>query len=223
MHRKFKSPHKEYREPNFKTTKHPHSPSPKRKNYQDVAKTKVDDTDKLRCTYIHPDTFTEIKLLFGKSTTKRCRNKLGLYPQYCKLHTMMIENLYIEKSNIPLGGNGLFTGPYGFKKGDIIGKYSQPQNEVSLGTVYKRCKDDKCWSYIFCDSGHTDKTRCWDGLDIRSTLMRNINDAHKSGFRNNAYFEMIDGEAYIVASRNIKPKKEIFVSYGINYWKNQGK
>lgn len=208
MPKKFQSRDRNYVEGSFKTTSRPKTPSPKKSNYQDVAVTK--DDGKSRCTYVHP------------STGKRCLNKLGLYPQFCKLHTMMVHNVYIAPSHIEHGGNGLYAGPYGFKKGDIIGRYSYPWNEVSMGTLEKRCKDDNCWSYVFCDDERADgMSKCWDGLDIRSTLMRNINDAHNSQYRNNSYFDVIKGEVHVIASRKIKPMTEILVSYGKSYWTNK--
>lgn len=200
----FKSPEKKFVEGKFKRSPKPKIPSPENKNFNKLAKTKPDNHS--RCTYIDP------------STEKRCALKLGLYPQYCELHTMLIENLYISKSNIKAAGNGLYAGPYGFKTGEVIGVYSYPWNKVSLGKLEKRCKDDNCWSYIFCDEGQSSKTKCWDGLDIRSTIIRNINDAHNSKFRNNAYFDIKKGKVYAIASRTIKPHREIFIDYGENYW-----
>jgi hypothetical protein len=131
---------------------------------------------------------------------------------------MLINNVYIAKSQIEAAGNGLFAGPYGFKRGDVIGKYSYPWNKVKLKTLESRCRKDKCWSYVFCDEGEDGQTQCWDGLDIRSTLMRNINDAHNSKFKNNSYFDVIDGEVYVIASRNIKPSRELYCSYGKLFW-----
>ncbi len=209
MPRRFKSPDKNYVIGEFATSKRPKTPSPKRRDYAKRAQTKADT--KSRCTYIHPQ------------TGKRCKNQLGIYPEYCELHTMMIHNVYVAPSQIAQAGNGLYAGPYGFKKGDIIGEYSFPWNEVSLGNLSKRCTNDNCWSYVFCDEGDDDNTKCWDGLDIRSTLMRNINDAHNSKFKNNAYFDVIKGNVYVIASRNIKPQKELMVSYGRSYWDNKGK
>jgi hypothetical protein len=208
MSKTFKSPDKNYAIGNFRTTRRPRTPSPKRRNYQNVALTK--DDKKSRCTYIHPQ------------TGKRCHNKLGLYPEYCEMHTMLIHNVFIAKSSIEMAGNGLFAGPYGFKKGDKVGKYSHAWNEVKLGTLHKRCSDDNCWSYVFCNEGEGDDTKCWDGLDIRSTLMRNINDAYKSGHRNNCYFDVLKGQVYVIASRNIKPYSELYVSYNSQYWQNRG-
>lgn len=198
--KKFKNPDKDFNEGNFKTVKHPKSISPKRSDYYQKAKKKADN--KTRCTYIH------------SSTGKRCKNLIGLYPRFCELHTMMVENIYIAPSNIKGAGNGLYVGPYGFNKGDIIGEYSKPWNRVSTEKLDKRCDNQKCLAYVFCD----EHSQCWDGLDIRSTIIRNINDAHGSEHHNNAYFDIIDGHVYAIASRKIKPHKEIFVNYGDRYW-----
>lgn len=199
MSRSFKNKEPNYVKGNFKMVKQKQI-SPKRKDYESRVRIKPDKTSK--CGYIN-------------SNNSRCNLKLGLYPEYCYLHTMLIDNLYIAKSNIKNGGNGLFVGPYGFKKGDIIGKYSYPYNEVSLETLERRCKKEKCWDYVLCD---LEKKKCWDSMDLRSTILRNINDAHNSKFRNNSYFEMRGKDVYAKASRNIKPFSEIFISYGSKYW-----
>lgn len=196
----FKNPDPNFVEGNFKTLKHPKSISPKRSDYFQRAKKRPDNHS--RCTYIH------------NVSGKRCRNLLGLYPRFCELHTMMVENVYIAPSNIKGAGNGLFAGPYGFKKGDIIGEYSKPWNRVSDKTLGKRCDNSKCLAYVFCDAHEM----CWDGLDIRSTVIRNINDANGSKFRNNAYFDIIDGHVYAIASRNIKSNFEILITYGSLFW-----
>lgn len=208
MPRTFKSPIANYRIPHFKTSRRPKSPTPKRHNYSEKAVTQ--DDGKSRCTYIHTGP--------ASHSGKRCKNKLGLYPEFCELHTILIYNLYIAESNIPNSGNGLFAGPYGFKKGDSIGKYNYPWNSVKLSTLEKRCTTERCWDYIFCEDSSSKDTMCWDGLDIRSTLMRNINDGKQA---NNSYFKMISGDVHVIASRTIKPNREILVSYGSDYWKNR--
>jgi hypothetical protein len=200
----FKSPVDIFRKPNFRTANRPRSPSPKRSDYREVAKTK--DTKTSRCTYIHP------------ATNRRCRYKLGLYPEYCEMHTILINNVFIDKSNIPFAGNGLFAGPYGFKKGDVIGKYSYKWNKVPEDVFEKRCKSEKCRDYLLCEHGSDPKRSCWDGYDIRSTLMRNANDAHGSIYRNSAFFEQRGPDVFVVASRNIRPGKEIFLYYGKHYF-----
>jgi hypothetical protein len=217
--RKFKSPNKKYRSPNFKTTKRPFSPSPKKSNYEKVAQTKPSHE---RCIYIDP------------VSNRRCKLHIGIYPKYCHIHTTLIENLYVAPSSIPNGGNGLFAGPLGFKKNDIIGEYSQEWMEVKSGRLDKRNGKDKSGeykdvnhSYVFCDEqkkGQKEKdVQCWDGLDKNSTIVRNANDAHGSKHRNNAYFDTRKGKdgkthVYMIAGRNIKGLKEIFCDYGPHYF-----
>jgi hypothetical protein len=212
--RKFKSPEKNYRSPNFKTAKRPKSPSPKRRDYEKIAQTKPSTE---RCTYIDPE------------TNKRCKLHLGIYPKYCHIHTTLIENLYVAPSSIPHGGNGLFAGPYGFKKNDIIGEYSQEWMEVKSGRLDVRNGKGKDvnYSYVFCDEqkkGQKEKdVQCWDGLDKNSTIVRNANDAHGSKHKNNAYFDTRKGKdgkthVYMIASRTIKPLKEIYCDYGPWYF-----
>ena len=214
--RMFKNPDKKYRSPNFKTTRRPFSPSPKRKDYEKIALTKASQDKHARCTFILPE------------TNQRCKLSLGIYPQYCHLHTMLIENLVISKSKIKNGGNGLFAGPHGFKKGMIIGEYSKPWMEVSAGRLDTRNgKKDTNYSYVYCDEQHRGQkekdVKCWDGLDARSTIVRNSNDAHGSKFKNNAYFDNRKDSkgnvhVYMIASRNIGAFQECYCDYGQSYW-----
>lgn len=199
MPRSFKSPEKLYRSP--KSVKRPKSPNARTKNYRKTAKSESDFFS--RCTFVN------------KNTGERCNNNLGIYPEFCHLHTLKVYNLTIGPSQIPKAGNGLFAGEHGFKKGDIIARYGYPWNKVSEKTLDKRCKNigNKCYEYIFCEN-----STCWDGYDIRSTIARNSNSAWKTKFKHNAYFEMIKGSPYIIASRNIAAGSEIFTHYGDSYF-----
>lgn len=212
--RKYKSPIKKYRSSNFKTARRPRSPSPKRSDYEKKAQTKPGTE---RCIYIDPE------------TKKRCKLQIGIYPKYCHMHTTLIENLYIAPSNIANAGNGLFAGPFGFKKNDIIGEYSQPWMEVKSGRLDNRNGKGKDvnYSYVFCDEqkkGQKEKdVQCWDGLDKNSTIVRNANDAHGSKYKNNAYFDTRKGKdgkshVYMIASKKIGPLQEVLCEYGPNYF-----
>ena len=211
MVRVFNSPEKKYRQ--FKSTKRPFSPSPKRSNYEKVALTKPNDD---HCTYI-------------LETGKRCKLPLNMYPRFCHFHTLQIQNLYIAKSNIVNGGNGLFTGLYGFKKGMIIGEYTEDWMYVKEGRARTRNgkNTNSNHSYLLCAEQEKNQKEkdipCWDGLSIRSTITRNANDAHGSQFRNNAYFKQTKDRKgkihiYMVASRNIAGFKEILCDYGPSYF-----
>lgn len=185
-------------------------PSPKDKNYYDSVLTQSDNIT--MCHY------------------NNCHKKLGLYPKYCFYHTLKENNLYIAISSIPDIGMGLFAGPNGFKKGDVIGKYSSDDNNncITYGELientkifnnhdlYERTK------YILCDLPKKNQKQsdvlCWDGLDIRSTILRFINDSHKTSFKNNTHFIIKNDQAYVIASDDIKPFHELFISYGNKYW-----
>lgn len=211
----FRSPDIRYRK--YRSVKKPFTPSPKRKDFEKVALTKSDHHS--RCTFIIPE------------TNKRCKSLLGIYPRFCQTHTMLIYNLYIAKSGIKKAGNGLYAGIYGFKKGMIIGEYSEDKIKVNGEAFRKRNGKDRHGEYkdvndvyLLCaDTKKGEKEICWDSLDIRSTIVRNANDAHNSKFRNNAYFDQRKDRKgkihiYMVTSRNIAPGKEILCDYGDGYF-----
>lgn len=212
----FKSPKKELRVGNFKTSSsgNKKSPSPKRSDYESRALLTPDNS---KCTFIDP------------SSNKRCKLYLGLYPKYCHLHTILIENLYIDKSNIKNAGNGLFVGPLGFKKDEIIGEYSYPYMEVKSGRLDNRNGKGNHvnYSYVLCLNKEKNQLEedvmCYDGLDKNSTIIRNANDAHNSKFRNNCYFyqkKIKNGKdkVLVICKRNISAFSEIFIDYGENYF-----
>ena len=210
---RFKSPNKNYVKGNFKSAKRPKSPNPIKPDFEQKALKKSNHSTK--CGYIHPE------------TNRRCKIKLGIYPRYCHLHTLLIENLCVSKSAIKNGGNGLFAGAFSFKKGDIIGEYSKDWTKGSSKRMYSRNGKDADGedkpvnsSYIYCDN---DDRYCWDSLDLRTTIVRFANDAHGSKFKNNAYFEEKKDKngknhVYVYASQKIQPYQEIFLDYGDDYF-----
>jgi hypothetical protein len=180
--------------------------SPKIKNFEKYALVRPEKNDKRICRYI--DT----------KTNKRCQMKLGNYPKFCQLHSLSIDNLYVDTSNIDGAGYGLFAGPFGFKQGDRIGEYSLDEIRVKPNAIDRRSHNPD-YSYVFCDHENID---CWDALDYRTTIVRYANDARNSQFKNNSYFDekKRNGKTrvYLVASKRIEPLEEIFVSYGEEYW-----
>lgn len=180
-------------------------PSPRDKNYYDVVLTQN-----------------------NKTTCKRCNKILNLYPKLCFIHTLKMNNLYISKSEIPNVGMGLFAGPLGFKKGDIIGKYSSNNNHITYGELLENNKNcptnmlNERTKYILCnlkkDNENQNDVICWDGLDIRSTILRFINDVYKTDFKVNTYFTIKTNQAYVIASKDIPPFHELYISYGTKYW-----
>jgi hypothetical protein len=158
----------------------------------------------------------------NKCIYNNCKNNIGIYPELCFIHTLLLNNVFISKSNIKNAGNGLFAGPKGFKKGNIIGKYSTNKNITTQGDIVKKCPSDdrKCWEYVLCRTNDIkDNSICWDdNNNIKSTYTRYINDAFNSKYKNNSEFYIANDSVYVIATINIKPYEEIFISYGNNYW-----
>ena len=219
IYKEFKSPKKEFRQ--FNKAERVISPPPKMHDFEKIAIISPNEIQQKTfiCTYIDPKTNT------------RCPRSLGIYPEFCEKHTKLIQNVYVKTSSVPNSGKGLFAGKYGFKINDIIGEYSLPFIKISFGDVEHRSINPNT-SYLYCENpkrGQDDATmECWDALDYRSSVMRYANDAHGSKYRNNAEFDMFKrkrdktGKAevriFLVATRNIKPFHEIFLSYGGNYF-----
>ena len=124
--------------------------------------------------------------------------------------------LSIKKSQIPSSGDGLWT-EKDFKRGEVIVKYDG--EEITWKECEKRNLAQEGFGgyYLFIS-----KKRCIDAQYTTWAQGRYANDAaglHRiKGLRNNARYEIIKGEAFIKASRNIKAGEEIFVSYGKGYW-----
>lgn len=122
------------------------------------------------------------------------------------------KGLYTKKSNLPGAGKGLFTKNF-IAKGVVIIEY--------LGKI-------SSWK----DADHRDGTNVYiyylskhhviDAFAYKKALARYANDANgfskKKDLKNNARYENEGLKAYIIASKDISPGEEIFVSYGKEYW-----
>ncbi|OYU97327.1 MAG: SET domain-containing protein-lysine N-methyltransferase [Bacteroidetes bacterium B1(2017)] len=125
-------------------------------------------------------------------------------------------DLEIKKSGIPNAGKGLFAKAL-FKRGDRVIEYTG--EEITWAQCKKRNEElDGVGAYYF----YVSNRKCIDAQHRPDSLARYANDASGivriPGIRNNARFEVIKGKPYIIASRNIKPGDEVFVSYGKEYW-----
>ncbi len=127
-----------------------------------------------------------------------------------------LKMLKVKESQIPSSGMGLWA-EKDFKRGDIIVKYDG--DRITWKECEKRNEEQEGFGgyYLFIS-----KRRCIDAQYTLWAKGRYANDAagltRVEGLRNNARYEIIKGEAYIKASRNIKAGEEIFVSYGKSYW-----
>lgn len=124
--------------------------------------------------------------------------------------------LVVKKSKLPKAGKGLYT-LKNIKRGEIVCEYEGEK------LTWKEClrrnnEMEGKGAYFF----HITDKNCVDAQYTLWAVGRYANDAagpgRVTGLRNNAKYEVIKGKPYIVATRNIKEKEEILVSYGKDYW-----
>lgn len=124
--------------------------------------------------------------------------------------------LSIRKSQLPSAGMGLWA-ERNFKRGDIIVIYDG--EKISWKECERRNQAQEGYGsyYLFIS-----KRICIDAQYTIWAKGRYANDAaglcRIAGLRNNSNYEIIKGNVFIKASRNIKAGEEIFVSYGRSYW-----
>lgn len=124
--------------------------------------------------------------------------------------------LSVKKSQIPAAGMGLWA-EKDFKRGDVIVSYDGER--ITLKECERRNTELEGMGnyYLFIS-----KTKCIDAQHTTSAKGRYANDAKGlmriEGLRNNARYEARKGQAFIIASRNIRAGEEILVSYGRSYW-----
>jgi uncharacterized protein len=124
--------------------------------------------------------------------------------------------LTIKKSQIPSAGKGLWA-EKDFKRGEVIVKYDG--EKITWKECDRRNKAQEGYGGYYL---YITKRNCIDAQYTTWAHGRYANDAagvsRIEGLRNNARYEIRKGEAFIIASRNIKAAEEIFVSYGKSYW-----
>ena len=117
-------------------------------------------------------------------------------------------DLEIKVSRIVNAGNGVFTKVF-IPKFTIIGKY---EGQIKLNGGKKYNSD-----YTLIVS----KKLSIDASKFPRVYMAMLNDAHSSDFHNNCVFKKIGNSIYIMSSENIEVQSELFVSYGLDYWKSR--
>lgn len=124
--------------------------------------------------------------------------------------------LYVQTSQIPNSGNGLFTS-IDIEKDEIVSKFIG--EVISDEEAQKRADDNDDQYFMSLPSGEM--------LDCKRTkcFAKYANDAEgiPSKFKNNTFIAMDDDDdVVLVAKRDIKAGEEIFTGYGKEYWKKHG-
>ena len=134
---------------------------------------------------------------------------------YFKIEAKEEDYLYINQSQIPNSGKGLFTAIPIFKD-EIISVF---KGKILTELQIKKRIESKSDQYFM---------NMIDGtiLDCKNTncFAKYANDAKamkESVFKNNSIITLNEnGVVCLVATKNIKSSDEIFCSYGKKYWKN---
>jgi len=158
----------------------------------------------------------------------RCKLTTCVIGPKCWIHTLGEDKLKVKKSHIKEAGKGLYAQKgrskkvdksIVFKKGSIIAEYTGKiltTNQVNRMPVKQR-------AYILQHKNN----RFIDAVKTNSGPARYANDCRASNKAkgeckgNNAKFTKSQHKMNIKATKNIKNKDEIFVSYGSDYWKKK--
>jgi SET domain-containing protein len=126
---------------------------------------------------------------------------------------LLEKQLYVKKSRLPGAGMGLYTRKP-IPKGTRIVEYKGKK------TAWKDVKDeDGRNGYIF----YINRNHVIDARPFKSALARYANDARGmvrvKGLLNNSDYVVDELKTFIESTRDIPAGAEIFVDYGMDYWK----
>lgn len=126
---------------------------------------------------------------------------------------LLEKQLVVKTSTIPNSGKGLFTKVF-IPKGTKIVEY---KGKIS---IWKDVKHDEGRNgYIF----YVNRNHVINALPTPKALARYANDARGigriKGILNNCEYTTEGKKAYIESKKDIPAKSEIFVDYGVDYWK----
>lgn len=126
--------------------------------------------------------------------------------------SLLEDSLAVKRSALPGAGKGLFTMVFIPKNTRIV------EYKGKLTTWKDAKKTNGNNAYLF----YVNRNHVIDARPYKKSKARYANDARGlkkiKGLANNAEYVEQDGKVYIKAKKNIGAGKEIFVSYGKEYW-----
>jgi hypothetical protein len=147
---------------------------------------------------------------------KQCGQRTQ-HGEYCWIHLSQLHGARIKSSLVPNAGKGLFANR-NFKKGEVIGNYTGDIVRIDKLSSDKNLPRS---AYIL----ELTETLGIDAARTNTSEGRMVNDARRSGFKNNVKFSanQRNKTAKLIALRTIKKGEEFLISYGRNYWPQQNK
>jgi hypothetical protein len=170
----------------------------------------VDNVDYRRKKRIPSQSIRKSKQCIAETLYQRRCRKRTAHTHKCWIHLAKQDNLRIKPSNIINGGKGLYSWKKSIPRGAVISKYTGRQRtKQQLDKKY----GDAVAKYALCNA----RGRCVDANHTTDAAARFANDARNTPFKNNS---IIQGNRRfrLKASKRILPHREIFTSYGDEYW-----
>ena len=122
------------------------------------------------------------------------------------------KHLFVSRSSIPSGGNGLFTKKL-IRKGTRIVEY---KGKITSWKEVDHREGTNGYIYFI------NRKHVLDAYTYKKALARYANDARgmgrRKGLKNNAAYETVGLKVYIDAMQDIPAGSEILVAYGREYW-----
>jgi hypothetical protein len=154
---------------------------------------------------------------FIKDNEQRCKNKRTIGSDVCWCHLKYKYHLTIKKSGLPNAGKGLFAidmnKPFYstvFKKGDKIIEYKGEQ--ITNQEFDDRYLEHTAPYAVKINKNLYEDCACERGVGSLANTYPNHNNATLSVYKK---------KAFIKATKNIRNKEEIFLSYGRSYKLNE--
>lgn len=164
------------------------------------------------------------KKLSDLATTKKLCAFASLWQNTSKLkmdnhiNAAEADYLYIETSQIPNAGKGLFTAIKIYKNEVISLFKGKVLSDTEAKNIANTGKDQYFINLLDGTILDSNPTECF------AKYANDANGYSTSPFKNNAKISLDDEEnVCLIALKNIKPGEEIFCSYGKSYWKKHGK
>jgi len=125
---------------------------------------------------------------------------------------LLEKQLYIKKSTLPGAGKGLFTKKF-IAKGTRIVEY---KGQIMTWKEVQKLPDERNGYVFYFTLKYVIDAWKHNGFAHYANDAKGI--VRKQGIKNNSAYVTEGRRCYIEASRDIRPREEIFVGYGGEYW-----
>jgi uncharacterized protein len=131
-----------------------------------------------------------------------------------KINAPESDYLYVQRSQLPHSGNGLFTSLPIYKDEIIAIFKGKVLNEIQAKAIADKGLDAYFINLLDGSIMDSRTVKCF------AKYANDVLGSLHSGFKNNAKIALNEaGKVCLIATRKIKVEEEIFCSYGKRYWK----